>query len=56
VAGPADLLGHDEIGALEDPDVLLDAVDGQLVRPCQVADGRRAVAETLEDPAASGVG
>ena len=47
----ANLLGDDQIGALEDPDVLLDPVDGQAERLRQLADRRRAVAEALEDPA-----
>jgi hypothetical protein len=50
VAGTADLLGHDEIGTFQDPDMLLDPVDRQLVRPRQVADRCRTVAEALEDP------
>jgi hypothetical protein len=52
LASPADLLGDDEVGALEDPDVLLDPVERQAGRPRELADRRRAAAEALEDPAA----
>ena len=51
LARAPDLLGDDEVGALEDPDVLLDPVEGQPVRPGELADRGRAAAEALEDPA-----
>jgi hypothetical protein len=51
VARTPDLLGDDEIGALEDADVLADPVDRQSVGLRQLADRGRAAAEALEDPA-----
>jgi hypothetical protein len=51
MARAADLLGHDKVGALEDPDVLPDPVDRQPVRLRELADRGRAAAEALEDPA-----
>jgi len=51
VARAADLLGGDEVRALEDPDVLLDPVDRQPERLRELADRGRATAQTLEDPA-----
>jgi hypothetical protein len=51
-----DLLGGDEVGALEDADVLLDAVQRQPVRLRELADRGRAGAEALEDPAPRRVG
>jgi hypothetical protein len=54
-ASPADLLGDDEIGALEDPDVLLDPVQRQAERPGEVADRRRPAAQALQDPAPRGI-
>jgi hypothetical protein len=56
VARPPDLLGDDEVGALEDPDVLLDPVERQPVRLRELADRGRAGAEALEDPAPGRVG
>jgi hypothetical protein len=56
VARAADLLADDEVGALEDPDVLLDPVDGQPERLRKLTDRGRAPAETLEDPAPRRVG
>jgi len=51
LARPPDLLGHDEVGALEDADVLPDPVERQPVRPRELADRGRAAGEALEDPA-----
>ena len=51
LARAPDLLGDDEVGALEDADVLLDPVDRQPVRLRELADRGRAAAEALEDPA-----
>jgi hypothetical protein len=51
LARAAHLLGGHEVGALEDPDVLLDPVDGQAERLRKLADRGRPPAETLEDPA-----
>jgi hypothetical protein len=55
VAGPPDLLGDDQVGALEDPDVLLDAVDRQLVGPREIADRRGTAPQALEDAPAGGI-
>jgi hypothetical protein len=55
VPGPPELLGDDQVGALEDPDVLLDAVDRQLVGPREIADRRGTAAQALEDAAARGI-
>jgi len=45
----ADLLGRDEVDALEDPDVLLDAVDRQPERLRELADRGRPALQALED-------
>jgi hypothetical protein len=49
LARPPHLLGLDEAGQLEDPDVLLDPVEGQARRRGELAQRRRAAAEALED-------
>jgi hypothetical protein len=49
LARPAHLLGLDEAGELEDPDVLLDPVEGQARRLRELAQRRRAAAQALED-------
>jgi hypothetical protein len=46
---PPDLLGGHQVGALEDPDVLLDPVERQPERLRELADRGRAAAEALED-------
>jgi hypothetical protein len=51
LAGTSDLLGRDEVGALEDPDVLLDPVERQPERLGELADRGRTADETLEDAA-----
>jgi hypothetical protein len=56
VARAAHLLGRHEVGALEDPDVLLDPVDRQPERLRELADRGRATAQALEDPAPCRVG
>jgi hypothetical protein len=55
VTGAAELLGDDEVGTFEDPDVLLDPVDGQAERLRQLADRCRAAPEALEDATAGRV-
>jgi hypothetical protein len=55
MARTPDLLGDDEVGALEDADVLLDPVERQAVRPRKLADRGRAAAEALEDSASGRV-
>jgi hypothetical protein len=49
VARTPDLLGDDEVGALEDADVLADPVDRQAVGLRELADRGGAAAEALED-------
>jgi len=49
LARPAHLLGLDEAGELEDPDVLLDPVDGQARRLRELAQRRGAAAQALEN-------
>jgi hypothetical protein len=56
LARTADLRGRDEVGALEDADVLLDPVEGQPERLRELADRGRAAAEPLEDLAPRRVG
>ena len=52
---PAHLLGLDEAGELENPDVLLDPVEGQARRPRELAQRGGAAAQTLEDAPPRGV-
>jgi hypothetical protein len=47
LARPADLLGLDEAGVLQDPDVLLDPIEGQARRPRELAQRRGAAAQAL---------
>jgi hypothetical protein len=49
LAHPAHLLGLDQAGELQDPDVLLDPVEGQARRPRELAQRRGAAAEALEN-------
>jgi hypothetical protein len=53
---PSDLLGGHEVGALEDPDVLLDPVERQPERLGQLADRGRAPPQPLEDLTPRGIG
>jgi hypothetical protein len=55
LAHPAHLLGLDEAGELQDPDVLLDPVEGQARRPRELAQRRGAAAEALENAPPLGV-
>jgi hypothetical protein len=55
LARTAHLLGLDEAGALEDPDVLLDPVERQARRPRELAQRRGAAAQPLEDAPPRGV-
>src|SRR3954447_5057207 len=55
-AGAADLLRDHEVDLLEDPDVLLEAVERQAERLGQFADCRRPAGEPLEDAPARRVG
>ena len=52
LARAADLLGDDELGPLEDPDVLADSRERQTERTGELAVRRRSLAELLEDAAA----
>src|SRR6185295_17600040 len=54
-ARPAHLLGLDEAGALQDPDVLLDSVERQARRPRELAQRRGAAPQALEDAPPRGV-
>jgi hypothetical protein len=49
LARPANLLGLDEAGELEDPDVLLDPVEGQARRPRELAQRRGTAAQALQN-------
>jgi hypothetical protein len=55
LARPAHLLGLDEAGELEDPDVLLDPVEGQARRLRELAQCRGATAKALENPPPLGI-
>jgi hypothetical protein len=55
LAHPAHLLGLDQAGELQDPDVLLDPVEGQARRPRELAQRRGAAAEALENAPPLGV-
>jgi hypothetical protein len=55
LAHPAHLLGLDQAGELQDPDVLLDPVEGQARRPGELAQRRGAAAEALENAPPLGV-
>jgi hypothetical protein len=55
LACPAHLLGLDEAGELEDPDVLLDPVEGQARRLRELAQRRGAAAQAVEDAASLGI-
>jgi hypothetical protein len=56
LARPADLLGLDETGELQDPDVLLDPVERQARRPRELAQRCGATAQALQDAPPRGVG
>jgi hypothetical protein len=56
LARPAYLLRLDEAGELENPDVLLDPVEGQARRLGQLAQRRGAAAQALENAPPLGVG
>jgi len=45
----------DEAGELEDPDVLLDPVEGEARRPCELAQRRGAAAQALENAPPCGI-
>jgi hypothetical protein len=55
LAHPAHLLGLDQAGELQDPDVLLDPVEGQAGRPRELAQRRRPAAQALENAPPLGV-
>jgi hypothetical protein len=55
LAYPAHLLGLDEASELQDPDVLLDPVEGQARRPRELAQRRGAAAQALENAPPRGV-
>ena len=52
LASPSHLLGDHEVRILQNPHVLLDAVEGQAERVRQLTDGGGTSREQLEDPAA----
>jgi hypothetical protein len=56
LARAAHLLGDHEVGAFEDPNVLLDPVDRQPKRLRKLADCGLAASQLLEDPAPGRVG
>src|SRR6476620_601526 len=55
LAHPAHLLGLDQAGELQDPDVLLDPVEGQARGPCELAQRSGATAAALENAPPGGV-
>ena len=56
LSGPPHLLRDDEVGDLQDRDVLFDPVDRQPERACKLGDGGRTPFQLLQDPAPGGVG
>jgi hypothetical protein len=56
MARPAQLLGGHEVGALENPDVLLDPVERQSKRLGELADRGGGMAQPFEDLATCRVG
>lgn len=55
LAHPPHLLGLDEAGEFQDPDVLLDPVEGQARGGRELAQRRRAAAQAFEDAPSLGV-
>ena len=55
LAHPAHLLGLDQAGELQNPDVLFDPVEGQARWPRELAQRRGAAAQTLQNAPALGV-